>query len=332
MLSGISITCFAASYAVALTLEISRVFFRPLVRRYVSWIFMVLGLFTHTSYLVFRAQEGYSLRGTPLSNWYHWCLVAAWLVATCYLLISFSRPTTTSGVFLLPLVLALIGVACLFPRDQVFPISTGHRVWGSIHGATWTLGTATVTIGFAAGIMYLLQSYRLKRKIPMKTGFRLPNLEWLRKLNERSLVVSAVFLAAGLLSGIMMNLIRRDGQEVGFPWTDPVVWTSGLLFLWLAVAAVFSHLYKPARLGWKVAYLTVASFVFLILVLGIVFLSSTQHTRERPGDSNSNQIEQSAAQSHSMNPLRMAVRRRYGTERFSAQRGSANLPTEAQSP
>ena len=234
---------------------------------------------------MFRVQHGLSLRGAPLSNWYDWCLLAAWLVAACYLLITLSRPKTISGVFLLPLVLVLIGVACVFPSDQVFPISTGHHVWGSVHGVAWMLGTATAAIGFAAGIMYLLQSYRLKRKIPMTAGFRLPSLEWLRHLNERSLVISAIFLAGGLFSGIMMNLIRQQGHNIGFPWSDPVVWTSGLLFLWLLTASVFSCLYKPARLGWKVAYLTVASFLFLVLVLGIVLFSPTQHIEKQPTSS-----------------------------------------------
>ena len=55
------------------------------------------------------------------------------------------------------------------------------------------------------------------------------------------------------------------------PWTDPVVLSSGALFAWVSAATVFESFYKPARQGKKVAYLTLASFVFLGLVLYFVF-------------------------------------------------------------
>ncbi len=51
MLSGISVTCFAASYAVTLGLEISRLFFRLRVRWLVMIGFAGAGLLAHTIYL-----------------------------------------------------------------------------------------------------------------------------------------------------------------------------------------------------------------------------------------------------------------------------------------
>ena len=49
------------------------------------------------------------------------------------------------------------------------------------------------------------------------------------------------------------------------------------MLAWLVVAAVFGGLYKPARHGRKVAYLTVASFGFLMLALGTLLLVDTGH-------------------------------------------------------
>jgi hypothetical protein len=51
-----------------------------------------------------------------------------------------------------------------------------------------------------------------------------------------------------------------------------VVLSSSILFLWLLAVSLFESLYKPARAGKKVAYLTLASFVFLGLVLCLVVL------------------------------------------------------------
>jgi hypothetical protein len=74
----------------------------------------------------------------------------------------------------------------------------------------------------------------------------------------------------GLLSGVLLNL--RRGGEAGLLWTDPVVWPSGILLVWLVTALGFTGFYKPARQGHKVTYLTFASFVFLAFVLGMILL------------------------------------------------------------
>ena len=55
MLSGITITCFAASYAVSLGLEVSRLFFRVIIRFPVLVGFAMAGLFAHASDLVTRS-------------------------------------------------------------------------------------------------------------------------------------------------------------------------------------------------------------------------------------------------------------------------------------
>ena len=71
-----------------------------------------------------------------------------------------------------------------------------------------------------------------------------------------------------------MNIIRQ------LPLEEGVVVSSAVLLFWLIAVLVFEYLYKPARQGRKVAYLTVASFVFLALVLGAVILG-----RHAAGDS-----------------------------------------------
>src|SRR5690606_33004852 len=80
----------------------------------------------------------------------------------------------------------------------------------------------------------------------------------------------------GLLAGILLK-IRRES----FPWTDPVVWSSTILFLWLVAATAFEILYRPARQGQEVAYLTLANFIFLGFVLGIVLFGPSEHARTK---------------------------------------------------
>lgn len=276
MLSGISLTCFAASYAVSLALEVSRLFFRAPIRLFVTLGFAAAGLFAQSVYLWTRAQAGAGT-GSSLSSWYDWCLLGALLLVCVYLVVAVRRPQAAVGVFLLPLVLALIGVAWLFRNSPPFPREQARDLWGQLHGAALLLGTVAVTLGFAAGVMYLVQSYRLKHKLPPRPGFQLPSLEWLQRVNKTALYVSSGLLAVGLLSGIVLNVVKTAGQAGAVPWTDPVVVSSGGLLLWLVSASIFEFFYRPARAGRKVAYLTVASFIFLAAVLGFVLFGPSQH-------------------------------------------------------
>lgn len=279
MLTKISILCFAASYLMALGLEVSRLFFRAPIRLLATLVMTFAGIFAHSVYIVMRATPE-SSQAPPLSSWFDWLLLLAWGVAATYLVTSIRRPQASLGIFMLPLVLILIGVATLFRDATPFPRDQSRYVWGMIHGGALLLGAVIVMLGFVAGIMYLVQSYRLKHKLPPRQGFKLPSLELLQRVNRQALVASSVMLAAGLLSGIALNLL---GSNIGVPWTDPVVWTSAVLFLWLTVVLSFEYFYKPAQQGRKVAYLTLASFVFLGLVLGVILFVPSEHAT--PNDS-----------------------------------------------
>jgi ABC-type uncharacterized transport system permease subunit len=268
---GITITCFLASYAISLVLELARLFFQAQVRTLLALGFAAAGLVAHSFYLVGRARgELTNAVLVPLSSWHDFCLLAAWVLVGAYLGLSLRRPQNAVGIFLLPLVLGLIGLAVLWRGGGAFAAPAALNVWRLMHGLALLLGTAAVTLGFATGIMYLVQSYRLKHKLPPRQGFRLPTLEWLQRFNHEALLISTCLMAAGLLSGVILNLGERVPPVGGVEWTDPVVVSSGVLFAWLLAVTLFGTLYRPARQGKKVAYLTLASFVFLLLALGFV--------------------------------------------------------------
>ncbi|MCE9545722.1 MAG: cytochrome c biogenesis protein CcsA [Planctomycetia bacterium] len=278
MLAGISITCFAASYAVALLVELSRLMFRSRVRGALLIGFAGAGLIAQTCYLGMQAIHTPS-GIVPLSSWFHWYLLSAWALAIVYLYLTFYHPQNPLGLFLLPLVLGLIGVAYLV-RQQPVPLAREEALaaWLWIHVVGLLLGTVAVLVGFATGVMYLVQSWRLKHKLPASSRFQLPSLEWLQQVNARSLVVSMVLMVIGVLGGLVRNadLVRRAAAG-GVPWSDPVVWTTALLVGWLIGVVVFNAVYRPSRQGRKVAYLTLASFVLLVLTLAIVLLAPSAH-------------------------------------------------------
>jgi ABC-type uncharacterized transport system permease subunit len=270
MLSGVGIICFAGSYAVVLALEISRLLFRSGVRGAVMLGFAGAGLLAHSAFLYYQALK---TTGSVLSSERDWYLLAAWVLVVAYLYLVYYHPRAAFGLFLLPLVLGLVGAGA-FADHTPFDQDRASKIWGIIHGTSILLATVAVLIGFAAGLMYLGQVRRLKHKLPPIRGLRLPSLEWLQRTNSRAIVVSVLMLGVGVLSGMILNRVRTAGLS----WGDPVVFATMAMFAWLLIAVVVGALYRPAREGRKVAYLTVVSFVFLVIALG-VYLGG-QHGRE----------------------------------------------------
>jgi ABC-type uncharacterized transport system permease subunit len=278
MLSGITILCFAASYSVALVLEFSRLLFRSGIRGAMMLGFAGAGLFAHTLYLLNRAVAA---AGSPLSSKQDWYLLAAWVLVVVYLYLVYYHPKTAFGVFILPLVLGLLGVGAFVVDSEPFARQPASKVWGIIHASSILLAMVTVLVGFAAGLMYLGQAHRLKRKLSPRPGFYLPSLEWLQRANSRAIIISLILMAIGVFSGVILNLINQGPEAQRLPWTDPFVLSTTGMFVWLLLSASVLSIYRPAREGHRVAYLTLASFVFLVIALAVGLTLDTQHARPR---------------------------------------------------
>jgi ABC-type uncharacterized transport system permease subunit len=274
MLSGVSIICFAGSYTVALALEVSRLLFRSGVRGAVMLGFAAAGLVAHSAFLYHQAVK---TTGSPLSSERDWYLVAAWVLVVVYLYLVWFDPRVAFGLLLLPLVLGLVAAGAL-ADETPFERGRAAGIWGAVHGMSILLAAVSVLVGFAAGLMYLGQARRLKHKRPPVQGLRLPSLEWLRRVNSRAMVAAVLTLGIGVLSGIILGRVRAADLS----WADPIVLSTSAMFAWLLVATVFGGLYRPAQKGRKVAYLTVVSFVFLLIVLG-VFLAREHGRGGRSG-------------------------------------------------
>ena len=271
-MTKISLSCFAFSYAIAMILEISRLFFRAPIRFLIIIGITIAGIFAHTVYLWLKFQKDFS-GGTPMASWYDWCLMVSLAIAITYVIIAIKKNENSVGIFFLPLVLLLILIAMLIKNRDAFTPSEATNVWAITHGISLLLGTSAMIIAFVAGVMYLVHAFRLKKKMPPRVGFRLPSLEWLEQCNRQSLFYATGLIAAGLVSGAIMNVLQNSENSAGIPWTNSVIVSSGALLFWLLGVTVFEALYKPARQGQKIAYLTLASFVFLMMVLGFTLMA-----------------------------------------------------------
>jgi ABC-type transport system involved in cytochrome c biogenesis permease subunit len=278
--AGISVVCFAASYAVALACEASRLLFRSGVRGAAMVGFAVAGLLAHSLFLLWRAFHEPSV---PLSSEFDWYLLAAWMLAGGSLWLTLANPKTPVGLFFFPIVLLLIGRAEMSSREP-FPQSPATQAWGMIHGSFNLAASVAVAVGAVAGLMWLIQAGRLSRKTTPVRGFRMPSLEKLAALSSRSGLVAATTGSAGFLSGIVLNAItQQHGLLETVPWNDPVVLRMGLLVAWLAVAAVVSRLLVKRPEGPRVtAWLSLVSLVVLAVSMTWGLVGTTRHGAPPP--------------------------------------------------
>ncbi len=280
-LREISVACFFTSYVIVLVIELLRLFGRVPGRGLLVIAMTGIGLFTHGMYLFLRASEGPGDDSGLLATWSDWSLLLALGLVIYFLILYLQRPDTIISFFFMPAVLALIGLSIWLRDLAPFTRTEAVEVWQSVHGLAMMIGSGAVLIGFLAGVMYLIQSWRLKNK-RAGSALRLPTLETLGRLNRHCLITSTAAVGIGLLAGVVMNL-NRSGQ-VG--WTDRGVLFSLLLLAWLAAATMIEYFYAPASGGRKAVYLTLASLGFLILAMVGVLNSS--HGRSSSIRSSSN--------------------------------------------
>jgi ABC-type transport system involved in cytochrome c biogenesis permease subunit len=262
-LERITILCFGASYSVALALEIVQLIWPRPVQRLLSLSFGTAGLVAQTLFLAFHPPVPSSQLGS--------LLLLAWILAVFYLYGSIHHRRLVWGVFVLPLVLALTVLAGL---DAPAPAPTsawwgaieslrGSRFWQLAHYGLLLMAAVGVSVGFIASLMYLIQAYRLKAKIPPGHGVRLLSLERLEEMNRRAINLAFPLLTAGVLVGVI--LMVRHGADSLPDRLDPKI--LGTILLWLVFALLVYLRYGFHLRGRRLAVLTMLAFGLLLLTL-----------------------------------------------------------------
>jgi len=268
----VTILCFLASYLVALGLEVWRMF-RP---RPVLWVLALTmgcaGLVAQTIYLAVQQ---------PALVWqFGWMLFTAWILTIFYLAGSLHHPRLAWGVFVLPVILGLVGLAVLGdvldpPPDSARFLLVGWISFQSVHAALLFLGSIGLCVGFVASLMYLIQAHRLKAKIPPSQGMKLLNLERLEAMNRRAITLAFPLLTLGMVIGAVLMFVD---QLPG--WTDPRVWATCIL--WLAVALLLYVRYGLHLRGRQLAVLTIVAFGLLLGCLSLSHPVGQGSGKERP--------------------------------------------------
>ena len=257
-ITKITIFCFAASYGVALALELLHVLLARPALRVISLVFGAAGLLAHTAYV---GVQPLSL-ADPLGS----LLFLAWILAVFYVYGSVHHKRLTWGLFVLPIVLGLIILGVVSPSPSAAEQSSSgvwagllrlnhENFWQLTHGCLLLLAAVGVCVGCIASIMYLVQVRRLRAKMAPEQGVKMLSLERIEAMNRRAVLLAFPFLTAGLLVGAALKLQKHEDF---FQWD---LKTFSGLGLWVVFAVLLYLRYSVHVRGRQAAWWTLAAFV-----------------------------------------------------------------------
>src|SRR5262249_49162113 len=206
------------------------------------------------------AARAVQLGAVPLFSPLEALYTYAWLVFLVYLLLVQSPNRASVGPLLVP-----FGTACSvvgmfgFTSDAVNPLFKNPLF--SLHTLSAFLGYSALSVACCAGILYLVLYDNLAHKRVGALAARLPSLEDLDGLGNRTVILGLSFLTVSLAAGVAWA--RREWGVVWI-WEPKGIW---VLFTW----AVYAF-YLVARngAGWRgvrAAWLSAVGFAASIFTL-----------------------------------------------------------------
>jgi ABC-type transport system involved in cytochrome c biogenesis permease subunit len=135
----------------------------------------------------------------PTSNMFEFTAFLCFTIVISFIVIYFMYRTLVLGAFVMPLAVILLAYASVFPRDVQPLIPALQSYWLYIHVTVAALGEGAFTVGFVAGLLYLLHHVGKERE--GKHAF------WL----EVTLVVVLMF-ASFSLANFTFNAMGYDAK------------------------------------------------------------------------------------------------------------------------
>ena len=234
-------------------------------------ILMMATFCAHTVYLAFEVRRYGNI---PINNLAETLFVFLWFTVLVTIFVDRAYRVPALIAYLMPLMVAfavpamlLVSRGASLPK-KLSPIPT------LLHVVPTFLGYALFAVGFIASLMYLLQEHRLKLRVAGPLFERMPSLHVLDAVAQRSIVFGFPVFTLGLLLGIAWA--RSSGHLLSTHWyADPKI-ISGII-TWIIYLAIVHVRLAAVWQGRKVAWLTIAGFLFILFTFVGTFLLGGQH-------------------------------------------------------
>ncbi len=245
--------------------------FRPgAFSKRLSNYFILTGLSFHCAFLIVVSTRSGTL---PISTLFESSTFYLSLIVLLSVILKFLYRLQALIPFVMPIVTGFSIASIALVRNDLALTYNLKTFWLFAHIIPLFLGYASFTVSFIFSIMYLTQERQLKKKSFGPLFENLPSLETLDALMWKTITLGFPLMTIGLVSGTVW---AKTSNILGLLWyLDPKV-TLGAL-TWLIYAAIL-HLRLGASFhGTRVAIVTIAGFVIVILTFIGPFLMGHKH-------------------------------------------------------
>ena len=220
------------------------------------------------------ALRGFSIGAVPLTGLFESLILLAFVFGALYLLLSAAIEQVWFHAVMVWLVSGMVLAAVIVAGPASRADELAATPWAIAHAGAMILAAAAVVFATVASALYLLGSYRLKRKQIAHVLGRIPNMEMLAVMNRIGLGLGFVLLTFGLASGL--GLVSMLGTGIAAWLTDGKVLC--ILAAWLLLGGILiwdRYFLLKVRVR---AYVTIVAFALVLLAtVGVTIAGVTRH-------------------------------------------------------
>ncbi|MEM7697644.1 MAG: cytochrome c biogenesis protein CcsA [Verrucomicrobiota bacterium] len=209
---------------------------------------------------LFLQQRGELHHRCPITNGPEVLVFVGWSTVMLYLILGRAFRLSLLGVFSMPLVAIFQSIATVLllindpgprPTETLDP-------WLEMHAAMSLLAYGAFGLSCIAGIMYLVQDGKLKRRQTGGIFRQLPPIRYLSDAMIRLLMIGLLLLTLGIISAFFMQA------------TATPIHLLVLGAVWLAYAVILSLHFLHRLAAKRCSLVMIGAFVFAVITLAVL--------------------------------------------------------------
>jgi len=218
-----------------------------------------IGWLAQTALLVAQA---FTADGFPWGTWAGALNLLSWLVVSGYLIWGCKPRYRLVGLAVMPVAVALLGLAWAGGGTGVETTDRGGWVL-ALHAGLMLAAFACFTVAAAMALLYLVEERRLKRRDATVLRLRLPSLGALDRLATRVAFTGLVLLSAGIAVG----LTRLQAGDLDAAMTVTIV-------IWALYGLTLVLRWEAGVRGRRLAWSLLTGFALVAVVLPLTHFAA----------------------------------------------------------
>ena len=236
--------------------------------------FILAGLSFHIAVIIILSAKSGNL---PISTLFESSIFFLFLIVLVSVVLKYLYRLPSLTPFVMPMVTVFSIAAIALIRNDLVLSGGISKFWQIVHIIPIFLGYAAFTVSFILSLMYLTQERKLKSKDFGPLFNSLPSLETLDTLMWKTITFGFPLITIGLVTG---TIWAKTSNMLGELWYLDSKVLLGIL-TWLVYAAIL-HLRLGASFhGTKVACVTIAGFIVVLLTYIGPFMLGSKHAYEK---------------------------------------------------